>query len=163
MMDGSSNVPAHTQGAYNIVYIILYMRITRRVCVGCIVYIAKMGIYKCVYELCSVMSCIYNRDSVRRDIARTLSAVSCVEAAAAELPPWERVEKRIHLFIYIFFPASPTPLVISHRVCLIISKCTPPNINRFLRDAPDFLGIGVHIIIYNIYIYSVRGRGEQEV
>jgi hypothetical protein len=38
--------------------------------------------------------------------------------------------------------------VISHRVCLIISKCTPPNINRFLRDAPDFLGIGVYKIIY---------------
>lgn len=62
----------------------------------------------------------------------------------------ERVEKNVYIYSYIyiniffFYP----PLVISHRVCLIISKCTPPNINRFLRDAPDFLGIGVYIIIY---------------
>lgn len=52
--------------------------------------------------------------------------------------------------------------MISHRVCLIISKCTPPNINRFLRDAPDFLGIGVYIIIYimsTVFAVAVAGVG----
>lgn len=52
--------------------------------------------------------------------------------------------------------------MISHRVCLIISKCTPPNINRFLRDAPDFLGIGVYIIIYimsTVFAVAVAGIG----